>query len=173
MQIQILTAARLQRELGMSVIFVTHDIGVVTAEISDRLAVSVMAARSSRPALCGTCCVGPAHPYTRGLLASNAHGASKGGDWKLIFRLAAHPRCGAEGLRFRDLRCAVAEQRCSLQPPPVVAFADGRMGDASRRQDRIAAGSMRSKPGFRFWRDPQLPTPEKRGRHFRRARYSE
>ncbi|MFO1115739.1 MAG: ABC transporter ATP-binding protein [Beijerinckiaceae bacterium] len=129
-QIQILLLLReLQRELGMSVIFVTHDIGVA-AEISDRLAVmyggQIVEAGAVRDVLRG-----PAHPYTRGLLASNAHGASKGRRLETIpgsppILDAAPKACGFA------VRCAVAEQRCSLQPPPVVAFADGRMARCIR-----------------------------------------
>ena len=69
--------------------------------------------------------------YTRGLLASNAHGASKGRRLETIpgsppILDAAPKACGFA------VRCAVAEQRCSLQPPPVVAFADGRMARCIR-----------------------------------------
>jgi peptide/nickel transport system ATP-binding protein len=59
---------RLRRELGMAIIMITHDLGVV-AQIADRIAVMyagriVEAADSRR--LFGT----PQHPYTWGLLRS-------------------------------------------------------------------------------------------------------
>ncbi len=54
-QIQILLLLRqLQRDLGMGMLFVTHDIGVAV-EVSDRLAV-MYAGRSSRPVRCASCC---------------------------------------------------------------------------------------------------------------------
>jgi peptide/nickel transport system ATP-binding protein len=73
-QIQILLLLRqLQTELGMAVVFVTHDVGAA-AEISDRLAV-MYAGRfvelgSTRDVLGES-----AHPYTRSLLSVNLHNA--------------------------------------------------------------------------------------------------
>src|SRR5207237_10272656 len=68
-QIQILLLLReLQRALGMAVIFVTHDIGVAV-EISDRLAV-MYGGRIVETGPLGEVMRNPAHPYTRGLLAS-------------------------------------------------------------------------------------------------------
>ena len=76
-QIQILLLLReLQREFGMGMIFVTHDIGVAV-EVSDRVAVmyagQVVETGSVRDIIRS-----PQHPYTRGLLAANLHGAQKG-----------------------------------------------------------------------------------------------
>src|SRR5436305_212484 len=68
-QIQILLLLReLQRELGMTVIFVTHDIGVAV-EISDRLSV-MYAGRIVETGAMRDVVRKPAHPYTQGLLAS-------------------------------------------------------------------------------------------------------
>jgi peptide/nickel transport system ATP-binding protein len=70
-QIQILLLLReLQRELGLAVIFVTHDIGVAT-EIADRIAV-MYAGRIVETGSCRAVIRTAAHPYTRGLLASRA-----------------------------------------------------------------------------------------------------
>jgi peptide/nickel transport system ATP-binding protein len=71
-QIQILLLLReLQRELGLAVIFVTHDIGVAI-EVADHIAV-MYAGRiveiGDRRSVVRT----PAHPYTQGLLAARAH----------------------------------------------------------------------------------------------------
>ena len=76
-QIQILLLLReLQREMGMAVIFVTHDIGVAV-EISDRIAVMYGGPhrRDRRLARRGQA---PKHPYTRGLLSSTIHGGQRG-----------------------------------------------------------------------------------------------
>jgi peptide/nickel transport system ATP-binding protein len=76
-QIQILLLLReLQRELGMTMIFVTHDIGVAT-EIADSLAV-MYAGRIVEHGPVRTLLRDPAHPYTRGLLASTLHGGMRG-----------------------------------------------------------------------------------------------
>ena len=76
-QIQILLLLReLQREFGMSVIFVTHDIGVAI-EICDRVAV-MYAGEIVEQGRLGDIVRAPIHPYARGLLASTVHGAKRG-----------------------------------------------------------------------------------------------
>ena len=59
---------RLQRELGMTVLFITHDMGVV-AEMADDVAV-MYAGAIVEEAPVGELFAAPAHFYTRGLLAS-------------------------------------------------------------------------------------------------------
>jgi peptide/nickel transport system ATP-binding protein len=76
-QIQVLLLLReLQRELGMAVIFVTHDIGVAV-ENSDRVSV-MYAGRIVESGSLRQVVKSPAHPYTRGLLSSTMHGAQRG-----------------------------------------------------------------------------------------------
>ena len=76
-QIQILLLLRsLQEELGMGVIFVTHDVGVA-GEIADRLAI-MYAGRFVETGPVDTVMKTPLHPYTEGLLASTVHGAMRG-----------------------------------------------------------------------------------------------
>lgn len=59
---------RLQKEMGMSILFITHDMGVV-AEIADQVAVMYAGAIvETAPVL--SLFDTPSHPYTRGLLAS-------------------------------------------------------------------------------------------------------
>src|SRR5207253_1636998 len=73
-QIQILLLLReLQRELGLSIIFVTHDIGVAV-EIADRVAV-MYAGRVVEIGSVRDVIRAPRHPYTRGLLASRVERA--------------------------------------------------------------------------------------------------
>ncbi|WP_113407809.1 ABC transporter ATP-binding protein [Hyphomicrobiales bacterium] len=59
---------RLQRERGMAILFVTHNLGVV-AEIADRVAV-MYAGRIVEEGPTEAVFRNPRHPYTRGLLAS-------------------------------------------------------------------------------------------------------
>ena len=71
-QIQVLVLLRrLQRELGMGMIFVTHDLGVA-AEIADTVAV-MYAGRIVESGPVKRILQQPAHPYTAGLLASTVH----------------------------------------------------------------------------------------------------
>jgi len=59
---------RLQRELGMAIVMITHDLGVV-AEMADDIAV-MYAGRIVETAPARTLFAGPEHPYTWGLLKS-------------------------------------------------------------------------------------------------------
>ena len=120
-QIQILLLLRrLQAELGMAVVFVTHDIGVAV-EISDRIGV-MYAGRFVEEAPVETLIDANAHPYTRGLLASTVHGQRRGELLKTIPgappNLADLPR----GCPFSP-RCDVAEERCRTEPPAHVSVA--------------------------------------------------
>jgi peptide/nickel transport system ATP-binding protein len=69
---------RLQRELGMGMIFVTHDLGVA-AEIADTIAV-MYAGRIAESGPVAHILGAPAHPYTAGLLASTVHGQPRDRD---------------------------------------------------------------------------------------------
>ena len=82
-QIQILLLLRqLQRELGMSIIFVTHDVGVAT-EIADELAV-MYAGKIVEIGDVADVIKKPAHPYTQGLLSSTVNSESKGKRLEVI-----------------------------------------------------------------------------------------
>lgn len=76
-QIQLLLLLRrLQAEMNMAVIFVTHDMGVA-AEISDRVAV-MYAGRFVETGTTEDVLLSPGHPYTRGLLNSTLHAGMRG-----------------------------------------------------------------------------------------------
>ena len=118
-QIQILLLLReLQREMGMSVIFVTHDIGVAV-EISDRIAV-MYAGQSVESGAVRAVVRPPAPPYTRGSPASTAHDARKGERLETI--PGAPPPLDTEpaACAFAP-RCACVQTTCTQAPPPVVA----------------------------------------------------
>jgi oligopeptide/dipeptide ABC transporter ATP-binding protein len=95
---------RLQREMGMAVLFITHDLGVV-AQMADRVAV-MYAGRIVEEAGVRELFAAPRHPYTAGLLRSmpNPAGAAPGamvkpipGSMPNLRRVPAgcafHPRC--------------------------------------------------------------------------------
>jgi peptide/nickel transport system ATP-binding protein len=76
-QIQILLLLReLQQELGMAVIFVTHDVGVAV-EVADRLGV-MYAGRLVELGPMVDVIDTPRHPYTQGLLSSIVRGEMRG-----------------------------------------------------------------------------------------------
>jgi peptide/nickel transport system ATP-binding protein len=122
-QIQILLLLReLQRDMGMAVIFVTHDIGVAV-EISDRIAVMyggrIVESGSLRDVVRT-----PKHPYTRGLLSSTVHGGQRGKRLEAI--PGAPPRLDQlpEGCTFAP-RCGFAVPACSRDAIPVVTLDPG------------------------------------------------
>jgi peptide/nickel transport system ATP-binding protein len=134
-QIQILLLLReLQRELGMAVIFVTHDIGVAV-EISDRIAV-MYAGRIVETGTLRDVVKSPAHPYTRGLLASTIHGSRRGTRLEAI--PGAPPRLDRlpPGCSFAP-RCNLADAACRQGDIAPVVLAPQR----SARCVKLAAGA--------------------------------
>ncbi|WP_176667901.1 ABC transporter ATP-binding protein [Variovorax sp. SG517] len=121
-QIQILLLLReLQRDLGLSVIFVTHDIGAAV-EVADRIAV-MYAGRIVEEGTARELIRSPRHPYTIALLKSRAHGALARGT-RLETIGGAPPDLSAlpPGCAFAE-RCALASDPCRAAQPPVVELA--------------------------------------------------
>jgi peptide/nickel transport system ATP-binding protein len=122
-QIQILLLLRqLQQELGMSVVFVTHDVGVA-AEISDRIAV-MYAGRFVETGTAREVMRTPIHPYTVGLLSSTVHGGLRGRRLETIPGSPPSLALLPPGCAFAP-RCRFAEDRCTAAPPPAVAMRPG------------------------------------------------
>ena len=121
-QIQILLLLReLQRDLGLSVIFVTHDIGAAV-EVADRIAV-MYAGRIVEEGSVRELIRQPRHPYTIALLKSRAHGALARGS-RLETIGGAPPDLSAlpPGCAFAE-RCPLATDDCRAQQPPAVELA--------------------------------------------------
>jgi len=115
-QIQILILLReLQQELGLSIIFVTHDIGAAV-EVADRVAV-MYGGRIVEEAPLQTLLATPRHPYTQVLLASRPKGGLKPGQ-----RLNSIPGSPPDlaqlptGCAFAP-RCQYASDLCQRQLP--------------------------------------------------------
>ncbi len=124
-QIQILLLLReLQREFGMSVIFVTHDIGVAI-EICDRVAVMYAGQIVEQGALRDVV-RGPIHPYARGLLASTIHGAKRGQRLETIPGTPPSLDKAPRNCSFAP-RCGFAQPRCIEAMPPNVEVGPGRV----------------------------------------------
>jgi peptide/nickel transport system ATP-binding protein len=135
-QIQIiLLLRRLQQELGMAVIFVSHDVAVIN-EIADSVAV-MYAGRfvetGSTEAVLGS----PRHPYTAGLLRSTVSEGFRGRRLDAIPGMPPDLAALPPGCSFAP-RCAHAETRCEQGVPPEHVAAPGHL----HRCVRAADGSL-------------------------------
>ncbi len=108
--------AGLQRELGIALLLITHDLGVV-ARIADRVAV-MYAGEVVETASAEALFRNPRHPYTRGLLdCIPVPGRTKSGERLGVIRGTVPSLVGdLAGCLFRD-RCDFAAPRCS-EPAP-------------------------------------------------------
>ena len=123
-QIQILLLLReLQREFGMSVIFVTHDIGVAI-EICDRVAV-MYAGQIVEQGRLSQIVRTPIHPYARGLLASTVHGAKRGQRLETIPGTPPPLGEAPTNCSFAP-RCTFVQARCLDRLPPNVQVGPDR-----------------------------------------------
>ncbi|WP_439622143.1 ABC transporter ATP-binding protein [Shinella sp.] len=115
--------ADLQAKLGLSYLFVAHDLAVVR-HISDVVAVMYLG-RVVETATRAELFSKPRHPYTRALLAtvpSFAADAGQGPEAKITGELPS-PLNPPSGCVFRT-RCPMAVEACAKVVPPPVAFSD-------------------------------------------------
>src|SRR5690606_9404494 len=124
-QAQILDLMRnLQERLGMAIVFITHDLGVV-AEMAQRVVV-MYAGQVVETGTVEELFSQPLMPYTAGLMQSIPR---MGAEEKT--RLQAIPGYVPlltklpSGCRFRT-RCAYAEERCAAAEPPLEEIEGGR-----------------------------------------------
>jgi oligopeptide/dipeptide ABC transporter ATP-binding protein len=112
----------MQRELGMSMIVITHDLGLV-ATVADSVLV-MYAGRGAERADYRTIFRSPHHPYTRGLLASIPGAAGSGG--RLVPIVGQPPSLIRipSGCAFHP-RCPFAMDVCVRDQPPFVPVSGG------------------------------------------------
>lgn len=101
--------ASLQRELGMGMIFITHDLGVVE-RIADRIAV-MYAGRIVESGATEQVLSSPRHPYTDALLGSIPGFRPRQGRLVSIQGTVPSPRSWPSGCRFHP-RCSRAVDAC-------------------------------------------------------------
>ncbi|HET7535817.1 MAG TPA: ABC transporter ATP-binding protein [Candidatus Didemnitutus sp.] len=117
-QAQILELVKkLQREFGMAVIFVTHDLGVVSG-LCDRVQV-MYAGRIVEAADTRTLFYSPKHPYTRALQRSIPALQPKGKELYTIAGLPPDLSKPLPGCPFAP-RCEFAVERCRIETPSLV-----------------------------------------------------
>ncbi|CAG2130125.1 ABC transporter ATP-binding protein [Cupriavidus plantarum] len=122
-QIQVLILMReLQRELGLSIVFVTHDIGAAV-EIADRVAV-MYGGRIVEEGPIRTLMREARHPYTNALLKSRQHGMSRGERLETIGGAPPDLSALPPGCTFAP-RCAHARPECLKEVPRAVSLGNG------------------------------------------------
>ena len=145
-QAQILELLRdLKRELGMAILFITHNLGIVS-DLADSVAVMYagqIVERGRAEALLKR----PLHPYTRALINSvpNLGAATQ----RLRTIAGAVPQLAAlpNGCRFHP-RCPKAAPDCSSLPPQLAEVQPGRWvrcpfwGDDASAQSRHSQASV-------------------------------
>jgi oligopeptide/dipeptide ABC transporter ATP-binding protein len=115
---------RLRRELGLSLILITHDLSVV-AETCDR-ALVMYAGRVAEEGSVGEIFRRPRHPYTQKLLSSFPNIRADRRTLDVIPGSPPDLRTPPPGCRFAP-RCAFAMAVCSEVVPPEVTFGDVRV----------------------------------------------
>ena len=109
---------RLQKELGMGVMLITHDLGVV-AESCDRVVV-MYAGRKVEESSVLALFSQPLHPYTRALMASMPAMNSQLKRLTEIPGMVPSPHELGRGCAFAA-RCQYAQQRCVDENPPLTS----------------------------------------------------
>jgi len=159
-QAQILALLKeLQQRDGLAILLITHDLGVA-AEIADRVVV-MYAGRVAEAAPAALLFNQPAHPYTRGLLASAVPGDSVRGS-RLAAIAGSIPRLDdlPGGCRFHP-RCPQADARCAQQAPALLD--DGQRSvacwQAGAAQAAAAALTPTSAPTLASTLGPEAAAP--------------
>ena len=135
----------LQRRRAMSMLFITHDLGVV-AQVADRVVILYLGQVAEHgPA--ERVLTDPQHPYTAGLLASVPSLTLTGGG-----RLPAIPGAvpsldeRAAGCPFAS-RCAQAiEGLCEVAAPPVAELGSGRYASCHLHAEQVAVERISAAP---------------------------
>ncbi|MET9430995.1 MULTISPECIES: ABC transporter ATP-binding protein [unclassified Streptomyces] len=115
--------AELRRDLGMGLILITHDLGVV-ADVADRIAV-MYAGRIVETAPVHELYKEPAHPYTAGLLDSIPRLTDKGRELYAIKGMPPSLLDIPPGCPFHP-RCPRARDVCRIDEPPLHEVSDER-----------------------------------------------
>ncbi|HZX04458.1 dipeptide ABC transporter ATP-binding protein [Kribbella sp.] len=114
---------RLQRELGLSIIFVAHDLSVVR-HVSDRVAVMYLGKVAELGEHQQVYDV-PAHPYTQALLSAEPGLARQGRQRIVLAGDPPSPVSPPSGCRFHT-RCLRAADRCSVEVPELRELSSGQ-----------------------------------------------
>lgn len=116
--------SELQRELGVSYLFISHDLSVVR-HVADRVSVMYLG-KVVEEGPTEEVFDRPVHPYTAALMSAAPRLSPQDGERILLRGEIPSPLDPPSGCRFRT-RCWQATEECATTPP-VVSRADGHVG---------------------------------------------
>lgn len=123
-QAQILDLIRdLNEELGTSVLFITHDLGVIN-ELCDNVIVMYTGCIMEKAPV-KELFANPLHPYSQGLVDAIPKITKEREPFRTIDGMVPNPTEQIEGCSFWP-RCPKATERCKKQVPPVVQVSEER-----------------------------------------------
>ncbi len=114
----------LQREKGTSIIFITHDLGVINEMADDVVVMYCGQVVEKAPSHTIFTDTPMSHPYTEGLMMSIPRINAVGQKIEPIAGVVPHPLDLPEGCKFGP-RCKYCTQRCIEQEPPLQEFEPG------------------------------------------------
>jgi oligopeptide/dipeptide ABC transporter ATP-binding protein len=115
---------QLQRRFGMSIVLITHDLGVVAETVSRVLV--MYGGEIVEEAPVKTLFAEAHHPYTEGLLAAMPRLGESRERLRTIPGTVPPPTSWPEGCRFHD-RCPYAWERCTREHPPLYQIGGGHV----------------------------------------------
>lgn len=122
----------LRRTLGMGILLITHDLGVV-CEVADRMAV-MYAGRIVERGDADDVLIQPAHPYTQALLRSAPQAEGIGSELLTIPGSPPSPAQTPPGCSFHP-RCGWVVDKCRVAIPPLEEVAPARVAACHRSQE--------------------------------------
>lgn len=128
----------LKKETGTSILFITHDLGVV-AEICDDVVV-MYCGRVVEKADVKTLFAHPSHPYTQGLLASIPKLGTHVEELDSIPGNVPDPRHLPQGCKFAP-RCEQAFEKCFSKEPPFFVLGDGHASRCWLCENRLPSAT--------------------------------
>ncbi len=128
---------KLKKELGMAIMLITHDLGVV-AEMCERVVV-MYAGKVVEEADAVSLFKNPIHPYTEGLLKSIPRLDQEVEKLHVIEGAVPNPLNMPAGCRFHP-RCPLATDRCRVEEPNLQQVAPGRKVACFLAEERLAKG---------------------------------
>jgi oligopeptide/dipeptide ABC transporter ATP-binding protein len=135
----------LQREFGLTYVFISHDLRVV-AHISDRVAV-MYAGKLVELAPAAALMERPLHPYTQALLSAEPEPRVLDATEKRRIVLKGEipsPLAPPPGCRFHT-RCPIARPECASQEPEWREFEPGRLVACHYAGTRLSEGAGRER----------------------------